>query len=399
MTNQSSDSKLILTLLQSKYSSAPYSFLQTTNLRSEAKSYLSGNITEPKFQYTHYFTESYQKERLNKLIADIDLYNRDESSLAFLQKRKTETELILALIKGQSDTAEKKEIIAINKELYELPSKDLFSQCLAYLEQRSFVTGTTDIYKSMQTKIELEPSFRLPQSPLESVFMTAKNDFIELFPGFSKIVSKVDDSKLSRQFILELFSNALADIGATADGWKVREIEYGANVRVSAFKKQVIVGKYFKPRSSLRLKQVVAHEIYCHVHRLMQSSSLEKKLPAEEEGIAIMCEQIIAETFSYKRMLRYIAVSLGWGVDGLHDRSFNEVYDIMWRAFMIISGCGEHVARDRAFYETARAFRGSNTAGGTVITKDCIYFISNLRVWQLMSSNPDEYSIKKLLMV
>jgi hypothetical protein len=113
-----------------------------------------------------------------------------------------------------------------------------------------------------------------------------------------------------------------------------------------------------------------------------------------DEGLALVLEQLFSARFMYKRTIRYLAVCLGYGVDGVW-RNFRQVHEILWRA-MVILGNAPEVAKERAFYETVRAFRGGlPDVAGMAYIKDKIYLEENLLVWRQLEKrmlSPEEFT-------
>ncbi|HLG90629.1 MAG TPA: tyrosine/phenylalanine carboxypeptidase domain-containing protein, partial [Candidatus Saccharimonadales bacterium] len=150
------------------------------------------------------------------------------------------------------------------------------------------------------------------------------------------------------------------------------------------YRKKIIIGKHFSANSTHRLKQIVAHEVGCHVQRAMSDRrrSFLAQFDDNDEGLAIVLEQLFASRFMYKRVLRYFAIALAIGVDG-KKRDFCDVYEILWRTMRVISGNSPKDSKIQAFYETARAFRGGiPSEPGMAYLKDKVYLESNLIIWE-----------------
>jgi hypothetical protein len=178
-------------------------------------------------------------------------------------------------------------------------------------------------------------------------------------------------------------TQALQLTGLVAGGWSVRTVPHGTNVAISRHRKTVNIGQHYHPASSFRLQQIVAHEVYGHARRF--ESAGDPACGLDEEGVAIVYEQLLAKRFIYKRMLRYIALGLSWGVDGT-PRDFVTTYQIMVPLAGLATNKTGRDAQQIAFKETLRAFRGGNPdVPGMILLKDKLYFESNLGVWQYLS--------------
>lgn len=175
---------------------------------------------------------------------------------------------------------------------------------------------------------------------------------------------------------------ALHNTGLWQEGWRIKPVRHGANILVSYNRKQLFVSQELQPRSSLRLNQLIAHEVYGHARRWQFGSVKASSL--EEEGLAVVLEQLLMKRFWYKRTIRYLAIGLAWGVDGT-PRDFAATYRLLLPVVQILTRQPPLAAAQTAFKECARAFRGGHPAiPGAVLIKDKIYLEGNLAIWQAL---------------
>ena len=163
-------------------------------------------------------------------------------------------------------------------------------------------------------------------------------------------------------------------------------IDDASHARVNKAKKLVMIGRFYQPRRKISYWGIVAHEIYGHALR----SEIDDQF--ESEGFAILLEQLLRDTFKFRRSYRYLAAALGWGVLGA-PRTFREVYEIIWRLMVIASGYTEDKAKDYAFNECVRVFRGGRPdIAGMVFLKDTIYLAANIALWKQLEKTQISYN-------
>jgi hypothetical protein len=380
--------------LQKRYSSALYSYFRITNLLTSIEKFSADPTQPPVFHYTSSSTPEKAAQRIKNLKKELKSQDLDEASIAFIDWRIAETKVLQKFwhLKQQKTGTSNmvNSYLAAQVELYGPVDERLFGGIIRYVRILSRRRG--DRYaKAMRDIQELigpyinDPLF----SPKEETFLYYKHQFADSFPELHHVLNGIRVAeKYSIEEIVQVFERALAAIGANLHGWRVVVVRGGANIIASKYKKKVIIGDRFHPRSSVRLKQVVAHEVGCHVQRALTDRQAwhYARFDENDEGLAILLEQLFAKRFMYKRVLRYLAISLATGVDG-KKRNFCEVYEILWRAAYIIGGNGPKTAKQQAFYETARAFRGGlpNVAGAAYI-KDKIYLEGNIIVWEKLEA-------------
>jgi hypothetical protein len=378
--------------LKATYSSALYAYFRVTNLANSCHKFLQDPTKPPVFRYKQDASEAMANRRLRKLQNELqEIGDTDEAATAFLQWRIAETKLLRKFwhIKENKHSVNVERLVEkyVNDqiELYGPLDARIFGGIIKYLRVLAHHKGH-EYSKEME---EIEKSLgEHPDdalfSPREETFLHYKHLYNESFPEMHHVFSGIREAqKYTTEQVVNTFERALESIGADRHGWEVEVVEGGANVSASKYRRKIIIGRHFKPTSTIRFKQIVAHEVGCHALRAMtdSESGIHAGFDENDEGLAIVVEQLFAKRFMYKRAARYLAVGLAIGIDG-KKRNFCEVYDILWRV-MYITGGDKEQAKEQAFYETARTFRGGITSvPGMAYIKDKIYLESNLLIWE-----------------
>lgn len=386
-----------LAQLKRSYSAALYSYFRVTNLKESFEVFKEDPTTAPTFYYAPSFTESNIDKRLRKLhkiLSELDPSN--EAEIAFVEWRIAESVILKKFLKirNHGGIPTKKEVddyLAAQVELYGEVDERMFYgvvrsiRILAHRRGERFNRHMKKIDASL-ANYQKEVLF----SPKEETFQHYKHLFSQCFPELHHVLAGVRKAEAyTIEEVANLFKKALAAVGADKKGWKVRFSDGGANIIAAKYSKTIIIGNQFHPRSTLRLKQIIAHEVGCHVQRALTDRQAKKfaRLDENDEGLAVMLEQLFADRFMHKRALRYLGIALATGADG-RKRNFVEVYDILWRAAYIINGSSPAQAKEQAFYETARAFRGGlPNVAGMVYIKDKIYLEGNIMIWQKLQDH------------
>jgi hypothetical protein len=159
-----------------------------------------------------------------------------------------------------------------------------------------------------------------------------------------------------------------------------------------------------------RAKALIAHEIRTHVARRVSGERSKLQLLGlgldhylkGEEGIATYMEQMILGADEFSGEARYLAISLGCGMDG-EPRGFRDLWKIM-RAYMVVKLLYDAIADKRmidiekilkvapvhAWLQCLRTFRGTTgSTAGAVYTKDLVYREGNIDIWKLIRANSD----------
>jgi hypothetical protein len=402
MSNSDNTEKKLPTLaqLKRKYSAALYSYFRVTNLQSACEAFVQGDSEYPHFLYPSTVNQQVITTRLASLQRDLKLVSKNDTEAAsFLKWRLAETELLDRFWKAyeSGQVVSPKQVKSYQKdqvELYGRPNHSLFAGILAYVKTLAIQSNSPQKI-GLYTEIEEllgHSEHGLLYMPQPEIFKHYQKLFALAFPALYEVIQAIEPQKsYDPEQIETIFEEALKSVGADKMGWKIRMINGGANVVVSKHRREVMISNQLSPRTPNRLKQMVAHEIGCHVQRGLSDArqNMTTGFGEHDEGLAIVLEQLLASRFVYKRATRYLAVCLGLGIDGTQ-RNFRQVYEIIWRT-MVIRGASKKEAKERAFYECARVFRGGlPMVPGMVYIKDKVYLESNLLVWQNLAERPLE---------
>lgn len=379
--------------LKKSYSSALYSYFRITNINESYEHFRKDTTKSPVFRYSDNMSLAAAKRRLKRLheiMSEIDPSN--EAEIAFVEWRIAETLLLIEFRQiyesSKLPTPSRVEKYITDQEvLYGGLDKMIFAGIIRHVRILSRRRGPAfkSSFEHLEKSLVEYDNHRL-FVPKEETFQHYKHLFPKCFPHLYKTLSGIRVAEeYSKDEIIETFEKALKSIGADKEGWKVVSSAGGTNIISAKYRKKLVVGEHFHPSSTPRFKQIVAHEVGCHIQRAINDTNPKSHAQFEEndEGLAVMLEQLLTSRFTHKRILRYLAICLAIGVDG-KPRNFSEVYDILWRAAYIISGDKKR-GKKQAFYEAARAFRGGiPSVAGMVYIKDKIYLESNLLVWEKM---------------
>jgi hypothetical protein len=364
-----------LAQIKQRYPTALYSFMRVTHPIESMQKFLDDPIKNPVFAYPRTLSVERAEGYLSQLQAELE-HVQDPAVRKFLQHRITEAEILHAFTKHRRGSMTADELRAYRDgmvELYGPVRADYFAGALTHLEHLASERQDETALKVLST-IKYQPA-QLP-SPSPAAF---KHYRVLMQQHLADMFSGLPAGTTAEAAITQ----ALQLTGLVAGGWSVRTVPHGTNVAISRHRKTVNIGQHYHPASSFRLQQIVAHEVYGHARRF--ESAGDPACGLDEEGVAIVYEQLLAKRFIYKRMLRYIALGLSWGVDGT-PRDFVTTYQIMVPLAGLATNKTGRDAQQIAFKETLRAFRGGNPdVPGMILLKDKLYFESNLGVWQYLS--------------
>jgi len=377
--------------LRTQYANAPYSFFRVRNYLEAMASFLADpKNRQPQFTYSPRLSEHQLARRSDELAEAALLAGRlnDAALQTFLDKRLSETELLRSFLALQADPKSTELLEAYrsrNLELYGDFDPELFGGVVGYLRERARQQGMEQAFESLAAMLGDYPKTNLFK-PSNETFHHYRSYVKDGVHPIGLLIDKpLAGSPDSAEVIEALFVWALASIGADKHGWRLQKSEQGTNVMLSRHRRLVIIGKHYRPRTEARLKQVVAHEVFVHVWRSLTADS--HTASDTEEGMALVAEQLIAPRFMYRRMLRYFAAALAWGVDG-KPRTFNETFAIMCLACKIVTGLTHEEALEQSFRECTRIFRGGvPSVPGAVYSKDKVYLETNLAIWHELENN------------
>lgn len=377
--------------LMEKYSGAPYAYFRITNYDEARRAFLSGEVEQPVFTYPARLQQDRMEARLascrNDLAAAQNENEAEPEVLDFLQRRMRETLAMLAFLRLQRQPHDEDLLEGYRDAMSRLYGDfDTATRrgVLGYLRDRAEVTGNQALYQEVIAQLAPTAETAHLYAPSTETF----NYYRKLLLGSDHVVATLATMPapanwLDRDAIIRQFERALEVAGAAQEGWTVRSSANGANVMVLRQRKIVLVGKYYEPLNRSRLQRVVAHEVGVHVQRSLLHVLHQSDVA--EEGVAVMVEQLLGQTYRASRTLRYIAAALAWGADG-RSRTFRETHELLWRSYTIVGGHDDVTAKRLAFRECARVFRGGiPEVAGAAYVKDKVYLESNLAVWRLLS--------------
>lgn len=155
------------------------------------------------------------------------------------------------------------------------------------------------------------------------------------------------------------------------------------------------------------LRDLLVHEIGCHVSRQMNGEKLPLKLLSLglanydnlEEGLATFSAQALHENFEdFAGAERTLSIGLALGLDDT-PRDFRDVFEVLVSYYQLmrhldptVDETGDELllgAREAAWLACVRTFRGTNChTPGVCFTKDHIYREGNITAWQIFAQNP-----------
>lgn len=336
---------------------ASHSYFFVRNKDEQKQLFLADDTYSPVFTYHSHFDFDIVGQRLSSV---------DE------QRAQKSLQLVLASLQLQHDPHDvlvQRSFRLLNEELFITPT-DTYADAIIERARTQVTPQTQGLWDYIAAQIEMPAAGHIDIVPSDVTFQRYRSYLRQYYQ-----VVESDD-------ILDEFRKVLENTGLTTDGWSLHVLDDASHARVNHATKRVVVGKEYQPRTSKARHRIVIHEVLGHALRGSQDTI------AESEGVAVLLEQLLDDRFKLRRTYRYLAAALGWGALG-HQRTFREVYEIIWRLMVIVSRYKEASAKSHAFDECVRVFRGGvPDVPGMVYIKDTVYFASNIAVWnQLERSN------------
>ncbi|MDA8597174.1 flavohemoglobin expression-modulating QEGLA motif protein [Candidatus Pacebacteria bacterium] len=263
------------------------------------------------------------------------------------------------------------------------------------------------IAKRIQELTEAEPSLQFPDAWQRTKKLFSKIDVSRCDISPDLLPAPVIDTDLvtSAEQVEKMFTDKFKQYGL--ENWSMVIDETGTRriFSVNGTKRIVHVPNTKsllnrkKKLTKTSLSALAAHEI--GVHALRSHNGKEQPLQLlhlgldnylrGEEGLASYKQQLIEGADEYYGFDKYLAASLAAGLDGTA-RDFRSVFEIMQDYYLVILPQTEAVlnhARATAWNTCVRIFRGSDGQGaGCIYTKDINYLEGNIRVWEMMKSEP-----------
>lgn len=340
---------------------AAHSYFVIRNKNETKRTFLKSQTTEPHFSYGPI---------LNINMVQAYLLRVPDDSFAKKTLRLVEAAALLQLNPDALDTFRKANLAIIHK-----PKKVYVEAILSRIADK--VTPETQaVWDQVILQTGLLKSFSMT-TPSEVLF----HQYAQYLRRYAGIL------KTKGLTISEILQSHLESTGLRQKGWTVA---HSANIesppRTNHRTNTIWIGEDYQPHTVKAKKRIVTHEVYGHALRGPQMSI------SEAEGFAIVLEQLTSPSFKYRRSYRYLAVALGWGVLG-SPMTFRQVFEILWRVMLIGSNYSRLQARQFAFDETYRAFRGGRPEiAGSVFLKDSIYFDANIAIWNVLIDQEFSYN-------
>ncbi len=349
-----------------QFSLATHTYFQAVNKDVEKAIFLADDTYIPQFRYKPIFSV----ENIDKNISTLDDIN--EINVLRLVRAGA------SLQKSSYTTGDIEEYRKLNEIQYGAPKPHYTKAILQNIKNRT-QQSTAVLFNEITEKIESKEWFETPPH----LVGPSENCFIELKKYFNTYTG-------------DLFRNTLSDLPSSLEralettklqnkGWSVQLLDDSSPARTVRRTKRIVVGAHYVPRRTNSVGKIVAHEVFGHALRNTSEGSF------ANEGFAVLLEQLLSPSFTFRRSYRYLAASLGWGVSGKR-MDFREVYEILWRSMVIMSSYDIPSAKSHAFDECYRVFRGGvPSIPGAIYLKDTVYFAGNIAVWKRLEESSPTY--------
>lgn len=357
---------------QHKFPLAAHSYFRITNKDEQQALFLADDTFVPTFTYSAQFNGATIAERIRSLQTS----GANEAAVRALALVRSAEKL-----QRSNDADGTASFRKLNAALYGEPHLSYALAIMLRVQQVAALRPHPDYWRYIRGRISLSPNTDISSSlgPSMGFFGIMKTYFSEYAPWLT------DGSRVGWE-LPAVLSHALEDTGLGKDGWTVRLSEDDSYAYVVPAAKTIHVGREYTPRTAQASLRITAHEVYGHALRSSCVSA-----PVESEGFAVLLEQLLDGRFKWRRAYRYLAASLGWGTLG-KPMDFREVFEILWRAMVILSAYEPDVAKKHAFNECVRVFRGGRPdIAGAVFLKDTAYFAGNIAVWDALEKRRITY--------
>jgi hypothetical protein len=297
--------------------------------------------------------------------------------------------------------------------LYGNPPVETFQDLLSFLYKKviPLVNGAdTTAQKLAKNLLQKLPPVSAPTErditcSTPEIFFLAQKYATEHFAPLTALVNLQEEKVYTAPEIQVVFLQGLATLGFTE--WQV-VISRSSKSAINTNNQQKTI---FIPEKrevdAETLRDLLVHEIGCHVSRQMNGAKLPLKLLSLglahydnlEEGLATFSAQALHETFEdFAGAERTLSIGLALGLDGT-PRDFRGVFEILVPYYQLmrhldptVDETGDELllgAREAAWLACVRTFRGTDChTPGTCFTKDHIYREGNITAWQIFAQNP-----------
>jgi len=342
------------------FPTAAYSYFSSVNKQSQKRKFLSGSVAEPIFRYKAGLSDPILEKR-KTIVYDCPPLVRN-------------LQLVQASIKLRKDPTALNAFRSANEVVYQAPSLEFASAILAHISRR-VAEKDAPLWNEALALLSVTSFESKVEGPSQELFAKYRQ-YLERYTTLPEVGDSVQTA----------LQNQLDITGLSSKGWRIRILKGNEHAHTYHGAKTISIGDEYTPRLPSAVKRIVIHEVLGHAMRGMQPST------EESEGFAIVLEQLTKDKFSYRRSYRYLAVALGWGVFG-EPATFSEVFEVLWRLMKVHTGYSTADAKEHAFDECYRAFRGGRPdVAGAVFLKDAVYFSANIHMWKVLTQQELSYN-------
>lgn len=347
-------------MIRHPFPTAVHTYFRALNKYSQKRNFLAGLVQEPEFTYKAHWTKDLIEKRL-RLTKD--------DSMAF-----DRLQVVKSSLKLREKASELESFRSANAKVFHVPTRELAEAIICRISQ-NVSENERQIWQESLELLGVETLDRHSVEPTDAIF--------QMYRGYLKRYTTIPALSTG---IIDALHEQLSVTGLTSKGWVLRLVKGSEHAQTHHGPKTITIGESYKPRSLSAVQRIAIHEVVGHAVRGPQ-----QKID-ESEGFAIVLEQLTKSSFAFRRTYRYLAVALGWGVFGTR-MTFREVYEVLWRLMIVHSKYSIEAAKEHAFDECYRAFRGGRPdIAGAVLLKDTVYFDANIRMWEALDTRELSYN-------
>jgi hypothetical protein len=386
-----------------------------TSREHTKQQFFAGDIHNPVFEYPFIdLAKITERQRLLKeLYDDIGQHETNHMVVEVYQNHivldLAKIDLLRSVAAGDMVTFKKNCAL-----LYGSPSVETFENLLCFLHKKilPIIAGDDTVAKVLSKNLLKKlppihtPTERDIHCSAPAAFLLAKKYAEEYFAPLTALVDTREEKTYTAPEIQTVFLRGLQVLGFTE--WQV-VISRSSKSAINTNNQQKTI---FIPEKrevdTETLRDLLVHEIGCHVSRQMNGEKLPLKLLSLglanydnlEEGLATFSAQVLHENFEdFAGAERTLSIGLALGLDGA-PRDFRGVFEILVPYYQLmryldptVDETGDALlvgAREAAWLACVRTFRGTDChTPGICFTKDHIYREGNIIAWQTFSQNPD----------
>ena len=350
-----------------RFETAAYSYFLMTNYSEQKERFLAGEISNPRFKYPERFSQEVVIDRLLKVAGD----RVASRSLQFVG-------LACAFQKNDRLLTQFRRA---NASLFGEPEPKYYNKILARYARNGTIARLAERSDNVVFRGMIEHGLELKTEAIvdDEVYRRYRRYFKRYF-GEIKPMDNIQDA-MKQIFRLS---------GLKERGWELVSGDDVIRARTISRRKVIVFNRNQRARQNVTdYNSVALHEIFGHA--LRDTGSDGKYSLAESEGWAVLLEQLYEERFRFRRTYRYLAATLAWGCLG-EMLDFRCTYEAMWRLMSLSERYGEADAKNHAFDEVSRIFRGGRPdLPGAVFLKDTAYLRGNMDIWRYLSKSPLVY--------